>query len=238
MLGRMNDPQRGHDPAGDFAEIWDAERASSRHLRLVTAGLLLLLVTLSTGWCRSASRTLQPVFVRVDEIGRAEALDYEALTWQNDPLHPSTKYFLRQFVADHYARRFATVAERWPRSLAFLERTLAAAAADAQQQEIAEFASGLIREERAVENVSLRVLARPEEPHEATADFRPGAPRPGRAGAGPRALDGEHAVRLPGDRPARADGQPDRADDHLLRLRPGGLVGGLGRWSPGRWRPG
>ena len=171
MLGRMNDPQRGHDPAGDFAEIWDAERASSRHLRLVTAGLLLLLVTLSTGWCRSASRTLQPVFVRVDEIGRAEALDYEALTWQNDPLHPSTKYFLRQFVADHYARRFATVAERWPRSLAFLERTLAAAAADAQQQEIAEFASGLIREERAVENVSLRVLARPEEPHEATADF-------------------------------------------------------------------
>ncbi len=171
MLGRMNDPQRGHDPAGDFAEIWDAERASSRHLRLVTAGLLLLLVTLSTGWCRSASRTLQPVFVRVDEIGRAEALDYEALTWQNDPLHPSTKYFLRQFVSDHYARRFATVAERWPRSLAFLGRTLAAAAADAQQQEIAEFASGLIREERAVENVSLRVLARPEEPHEATADF-------------------------------------------------------------------
>ena len=171
MLGRMNDPQRGHDPAGDFAEIWDAERASSRHLRLVTAGLLLLLVTLSTGWCRSASRTLQPVFVRVDEIGRAEAVDYDALTWQNDPLHPSTKYFLRQFVADHYARRFATVAERWPRSLAFMERTLAAAAADAQQQEIAEFASGAIREERAVENVSLRVLARPEEPHEATADF-------------------------------------------------------------------
>ena len=167
----MQKSQRGHDPAGDFAEIWDSERKASRHLRVVTTGLLLLLVTLATGWCRSASRTLQPVFVRVDEIGRAEAVDYEALTWQNDPLHPSTKYFLRQFVTDHYARRFATVADRWPQSLAFLEHTLAAAAADAQQQEIAEFASGVIREERAVENLSLRVLARPEEPHEATADF-------------------------------------------------------------------
>ena len=76
------------------------------------------------------------MFLRVDEIGRAEALDYEALTWQNDPLHPSTKYFLRQFVTDHYSRRFATVGERWPHSLAFLERSLAAAPAEAHQQEI------------------------------------------------------------------------------------------------------
>lgn len=171
MLAGMSGPGRGHDPAGDFAEIWDSERKAARHLRLVTGGLLLLLLALATGWCRSASRTLQPAFVLVDEIGRAEAVDYEALAWQDDPLHPSTKYFLRQFVSDHYARRRATVAERWPLSLAFLERTLAAAAADAHQAEIAEFASGLVREERAVENLSLRVLARPEEPHEATADF-------------------------------------------------------------------
>ena len=74
------------------------ETEHSRQWRRV----LVLLLALSTGCCRSASRSLQPVFVRVDEIGRAEALDYEALTWQNDPLHPSTKYSLRQFVTDHY----------------------------------------------------------------------------------------------------------------------------------------
>ena len=90
----VSEPKRGTDPVGDFAEIWDSERRNASYLRVVTGGLLVLLLALSTGWCRSASRTLQPVFVRVDEIGRAEALDYAALTWQNDPLHPSTKYFL------------------------------------------------------------------------------------------------------------------------------------------------
>ncbi len=167
----MGKTERGSDAVGDFAEIWEAERRNASYLRVVTGALLVLLLALSTGWCRSASRTLQPVFVRVDEVGRAEALDYEALTWQNDPLHPSTKYFLRQFVSDHYSRRFATVAERWPHSLAFLERTLAAASAEAHQEEIAEFSAGLVREERAVENLVLRVLARPEEPHEALADY-------------------------------------------------------------------
>ena len=142
----MKEPKRGSDPAGDFAEIWESERRNASYLWVVTGALLVLLLALSTGWCRSASRTLQPVFVRVDEIGRAEALDYEALTWQNDPLHPSTKYFLRQFVSDHYSRRFATVAERWPHSLAFLERSLAAASAEAHQQEVAEFSAGLVRE--------------------------------------------------------------------------------------------
>ena len=65
----------------------------------------------------------------------------------------------------------ATVGQRWPHSLAFLERSLAAASAEAHQQEIAEFSAGVIREERAVENLVLRILARPEEPHEATADY-------------------------------------------------------------------
>lgn len=165
------EPRRGSDPAEDFAAIWDSERRNANHLRVVTGALLVLLLALSTGWCRSASRTLQPVFVRVDDVGRAEAVDYEALTWQNDPLHPSTKYFLRQFVSDHYSRRYATVAERWPQSLAFLERSLAAAAAEAGQAQVAEFSAGIVREERAVENLALRVLARPEEPHEAVADY-------------------------------------------------------------------
>ena len=163
--------QPGTDPARDFAEIWESERRSARHLRMVTGTLLVLLLALGTGWCRSASRTLQPVFVRVDDVGRAEALDYEALTWQGDPLDPATKYFLRQFVSDHHARRFATVAERWPRSLAFLERQLARAASEAQAPQIAEYSAGLVREERAVENLSLRVLPRPQEPHEAIADY-------------------------------------------------------------------
>jgi len=59
-------PKRGSDPAGDFAEIWESERRNASYLRVVTGALLVLLLALSAGWCRSASRTLQPVFVRVD----------------------------------------------------------------------------------------------------------------------------------------------------------------------------
>ncbi len=161
----------GADPAADFAEIWDAERRNARHLRLVSGCLAALSLALSAGWCRSASRTLEPLVVRVDEVGRAEVVDYRAATFQRDPVDPATKYFLRQFVSDHFSRRRATVAERWPLSLAFLERQLARAASEAQQESVAEMIAGLTREERAVENITLRVLARPEEPHEAVADY-------------------------------------------------------------------
>ena len=153
------------DPTADFAELLESERRDASYLPGGTGALLVLLLELSTGWCRSVSRTLQPVFVRVDEVGRAEAVDNEALTWPNAPLHPSTKYFPRQFVSDQYSRGSATVTERWPQSLGFLERTLAAVA---HEKEIAEFSAGLAREARAVENL---VLARPAEPHEAVADY-------------------------------------------------------------------
>ena len=63
------------------------------------------------------------------------------------------------------------MAERWPLSPTFLECSLASAAAEAHQWGIAEFSAGMIREERVVENLVLRVFALPEEPHEAVADY-------------------------------------------------------------------
>ncbi len=70
-----------------------------------------------------------------------------------------------------YSQRFATVTERWPQSLASLERTLAATSSEAHQEEIAEFSVGLVSEESAAENLVLRVLARPEQPREAAAGY-------------------------------------------------------------------
>ena len=42
----------------------------------------------------------RPIVVRVDEIGRAEAVAYEVMEAQADPLDPTTKYFLNRFVYD------------------------------------------------------------------------------------------------------------------------------------------
>ena len=58
--------------------------------------------------------------VRVDEIGRAEAVAYDVMEAQADPLDPTTKYFLNRFVYDFYSRRRAAVEENWSRSLRFL----------------------------------------------------------------------------------------------------------------------
>ena len=57
--------------------------------------------------------------------GRAEALAYDTVEAQADPLDPTTKYFLNRFIDDYYSRRGATVEQAWPRALRFLTTTLA-----------------------------------------------------------------------------------------------------------------
>ena len=70
--------------------------------------------------------------VRVDEVGRAEAVAYEAMEAQADPLDPTTG-----FVVDHYSRRRGTVREYWERSLWFLTPEVANAAYAEQAEDVA-----------------------------------------------------------------------------------------------------
>ena len=113
----------------------------------------------------------RPIVVRVDEVGRAEALAYEAATAQADPLDPTTKYFLNRFVHDFHSRRRATVEEQWTRSLRFLSTELANAAFQRDGAEVAAMAAGTADTELQVEQVVLRIHPSPEPPHGATADF-------------------------------------------------------------------
>ena len=113
----------------------------------------------------------RPIVVRVDEVGRAEAVAYEAATAQADPLDPTTKYFLNRFIADFYSRRRATVEEHWTRSLRFLSTELANAAFTRDGAEVAAMAAGTADTEFQVEQVVLRIHPAPEAPHGATADF-------------------------------------------------------------------
>ena len=109
--------------------------------------------------------------VRVDEVGRAEALAYETVEAQADPLDPTTKYFLNRFIDDYYSRRRATVEQAWSRSLRFLTTGLANEAFRAEGENVAMLAAGVTREELQVERVVLRIQANQQEPHGATADF-------------------------------------------------------------------
>ena len=160
------------DAGKEYAEIWGEAVHSNRHLRalsLVLGGVALLLAIVII---RLASlEPPRPIVVRVDEVGRAEALAYDAVEAKADPLDPTTKYFLNRFIHDFYSRQQATVEEHWSRSLRFLTTDLANAAFRAEGRNVALLAAGGAKDELRVERVVLRIQANPEAPHGATADF-------------------------------------------------------------------
>ena len=75
--GRQIDETPSKQDAGrQFADIWAEAIHSNRNLRIVTVALgmglfLVLIVTLRLAW----QPPPKPIVVRVDEVGRAEALD-------------------------------------------------------------------------------------------------------------------------------------------------------------------
>ena len=160
------------DAGREYAEIWGEAIHTNRHLRTITVGLGIAVILLLIVVIRIASvDPPRPIVVRVDEIGRAEAVAYDAMEAQADPLDPTTKYFLNRFVYDFYSRRRATVEENWSRSLRFLTTDLANASFRAESQNIALLAAGAARDELQVDRVVLRIQANPQEPHSASADF-------------------------------------------------------------------
>ncbi len=160
------------DAGAEYAEIWGEAVHSNRHLRVLSIGLGALCLLLAAVIIRIVTiDPPKPIVVRVDEVGRAEAVAYEAMEAQADPLDPTTKYFLNRFIHDFYSRRRATVQQNWSRSLRFLTTDLANASFRVESQNVALLAAGGARDELQVENVILRVQANPQEPHGATADF-------------------------------------------------------------------
>ena len=164
--------KRDHDAGREYAEIWGEAVQANRKLRTILVLLSASIVLGAVVLLRIAgAEPPRPIVVRVDEVGRAEALAYEAATAQADPLDPTTKYFLNRFVHDFHSRRRATVEDQWARSLRFLSTELANAAFQRDGVEVASVAAGTADTELDVEQVVLRIHPAPEPPHGATADF-------------------------------------------------------------------
>ena len=159
------------EPAQQFAEIWGEATVAARHLRIGTAALAALCLVLAAGWCTSAGRTLKPIVIRVDEIGRAEAVRYEAVEANPTATDPTVQYFLHSFLADHYSRNPATVQERWTRSLTFLSPDAAYPIIERTTPEIALVSRSAVTELSQVENILLRIEPGPEPPYRASADY-------------------------------------------------------------------
>ena len=85
---------------------------------LIALGLVLL--NFKT---QEVVRNFKPLVIRIDEIGRAEALAYQ--NFQYKPQEREVKYFLSQFCLLHYSRNRLTLKDTFSRSLYFLDGRLA-----------------------------------------------------------------------------------------------------------------
>ena len=100
---------------------------------------------------------VKPLVIRIDGVGRAEAVEYDATRYQPQP--PELRYFLTQFIVKHFSRIRATIQREYPDSLLFLEPALADAtiAQNEQSRVIETFLTNPSTDEVdvAVQNVSL-----------------------------------------------------------------------------------
>ena len=162
------------DARRQYVELFGSALVMNTYLKIA----LLCVSLVAVGQLVLSFRTikkyesLKPLVIRIDDIGRAQAVQYDMLTYQPQGQAPELKYFLTQFVTKHFARMRATVKERFTESLYFLDTALADAtiAQNQRAQSIENFLSGNADEvEIQVRNVTLDELK--VAPYKATVDF-------------------------------------------------------------------
>jgi type IV secretion system protein VirB5 len=171
--GDLN-PKSVENAKRQFVELYGSALVSNSYLKVALVLVALVAVGLVGLNYRTAARATQvkPLVIRIDEVGRAEAVQYDATRYQ--PQAPELRYFLTQFVVKHFSRVRATVQREYPDSLFFLAPPLvdATIAHDQQTRAIETFLTNPSADEVdvAVQNVSLSQLSTP--PFKAAVTFR------------------------------------------------------------------
>ena len=156
-----------------FVELYGAPLLLNRYLKIALGLTILLAASLVVLNFRTQARYayLKPLVIRINEVGRAEAVDYDATTYR--PQAPELRYFLTRFVVMHFSRLRATVQHDYPDSLFFLAPALADAtiATNDHTREIELLLTNPSADDVdvTVKNVTLTELAAP--PYRAAIDF-------------------------------------------------------------------
>jgi type IV secretory pathway TrbF-like protein len=78
-------------------------------------------------------RDFRPLVIRIDDLGRAEAIDYHNFAYK--PQDAETKYFLSEFTTLFYRRNRYTIQNDFAKSLYFLDGKLANGTLDAYRKQ-------------------------------------------------------------------------------------------------------
>src|SRR5687767_8416905 len=148
-----------------FVEVYGSALVMNTYLKLalLLVSLLALGLLILNFRTQAAASNVRPLVVRIDDVGRAEAVQYDATTYR--PQSPELRYFLTQFVVKHFSRIRATVQREYPDSLFFLEPSLtdATIAQNEQSRTLETFLTTPSADEVdiVVQNVSLSEVTKP-----------------------------------------------------------------------------
>jgi type IV secretory pathway TrbF-like protein len=147
-----------------FVELYGSALVMNTYLKiaLVLVSLVALGLLGLNFYTANRYADVKPLVIRIDDVGRAEAVQYEAAAYKPQP--PELRYFLTQFIVKHFSRLRATVQRDYPESLLFLEPALATAtiAENEQSRVIETFVTNPSADEIdvVVQNVSLSELTK------------------------------------------------------------------------------
>ena len=156
-----------------FVELYGSALVMNSYLKiaLVLTSLVALGLVVLNFRTASHAANLKPLVIRIDSVGRAEAVAYDATSYK--PQAPELRYFLTRFVALHFSRLRATIRRDYPDSLFFLDPALADAtiAQNEQSRVIETFLTNASGDEIDVDvkNVTFAELSKP--PYKASVDF-------------------------------------------------------------------
>src|SRR5579862_8304812 len=131
------------DAKRQYVELFGSALVMNTYLKIALLCVSMLALGLLALNFRTQAKYehVKPLVIRIDDVGRAQAVQYDTLAYRPQGQAPELKYFLVQFVTKHFARRRPTVKQEYAESLYFLDASLAEAtiAHDQRTQGIEKF---------------------------------------------------------------------------------------------------
>jgi type IV secretory pathway TrbF-like protein len=121
----MTNDRSFHDAKRLYLEQFGDPMVTNTYLKiaLVLVSLVALAAALLDWRTIRTFQEFRPLVIRIDDVGRAEAINYHNLEYQ--PQDAEAKYFLSQFCGLYYRRNRYTIQNDFSKALYFLDGKLA-----------------------------------------------------------------------------------------------------------------
>jgi type IV secretory pathway component VirB8 len=156
-----------------YMEQYASAIVTGGYLKIAVAVLSLVLFGLVLISFKIVRRleTFRPLVIRIDELGRAQALVYDSLTYK--PEYKETKYFLTRFCQLYYRRNRSTINDDFTQAMYFLGGKLASDTIEGFKLKgiIKNFLADSLAPERDVDVQQVVIEPMEKPPYKATVDF-------------------------------------------------------------------